>query len=164
VPDLLPSAECRRGLVRNRPPAARRVVGRREGTGEVKKAPAPGLGQRISRLAFAIIFSPEISRYRAASVIPMWLFWAGRFRARNVTAIDFRKSRCCGKSGGPVPFDLCHGDPRDTDSQTRPGPAAGVFLCGRCGRVEASGHLLPLSPPAEKASACVAAAQHSHVL
>jgi hypothetical protein len=39
-----------------------------------KKASAPGLGQQSSRLAFAIIFSPEIFRYRAASVIPMWLF------------------------------------------------------------------------------------------
>jgi hypothetical protein len=32
-----------------------------------KKAPAPGLGQRFSRLAFAIIFSPEISSVRGLS-------------------------------------------------------------------------------------------------
>src|SRR5215831_17415946 len=33
--------------------------------------------QRFSRQVFTIIFSHEISRYRVASVVPMWLFRGG---------------------------------------------------------------------------------------
>jgi hypothetical protein len=49
------------------------------------------------------------------------------FRVRNVTAIEFQKSRRCGESGGPLPSESSRVTPVTHETQPSPGLAVGAF-------------------------------------